>query len=78
METNVLNVYDFNELYNSSWSGAIDTLDTIREHDKEDNFLQLLNDILSSYDNGLDRTKVNDFIWFDRDYIYESLGIEEE
>lgn len=78
METNVLNVYDFNELYNSSWSGAIDTLKTIEENEKEDDFLQLLNDILSTYDNGLDRTKVNDFIWFDRDYIYESLGIEEE
>lgn len=78
METNVLNVYDFNELYNSSWSGAIDTLDTIRENEKEDDFLQLLNDILTTYDNGLDRTKVNDFIWFDREYIYESLGIEEE
>lgn len=78
MEMNVLNVYDFNELYNSSWSGAVDTLDTIREHDKEDDFLQLLNDILSSYDNGLDRTKVNDFIWFDRDYIYESLEIKED
>lgn len=78
METNVLNVYDFNELYNSSWSGAIDTLDTIKENDKEDDFLQLLNDMLSSYDNGLDRTKVNDFIWFDRDYIYESLGIDDE
>lgn len=78
METNVLNVYDFNELYNSSWSGAIDTLKTIEENEKEDDFLQLLNDILSSYDGGLDRTKVNDFIWFDREYIYESLGIEEE
>lgn len=78
MGMNVLNVYDFNELYNSSWSGAIDTLDTIKENDKEDDFLQLLNDILSSYENGLDRTKVNDFIWFDRDYIYESLGIVEE
>lgn len=78
MEINVLNVYNFYELYNSSWSGAIDTLDTIRKHDKEDVFLQLLNDILSSYDNGLDRTKVNDFIWFDRDYIYESLGIDDE
>lgn len=78
MEMNVLNVFDFNELYNSSWSGAIDTLKTIEENEKEDEFLQLLNDILSSYDNGLDRTKLNDFIWFDRDYIYESLEIEEE
>ena len=78
MITNVLEVYDFNELYNSSWSGAVDSLKTIEENEKEDEFLQLLNDILSSYDNGLDRTKVNDFIWFDRDYIFKSLGIDDE
>lgn len=78
MEINVLNVYDFNELYNSSWSGAIDTLKTIEENEKEDEFLQLVNEILSSYESGLDRTKLNDFIWFDRDYIYESLGIDDE
>ena len=78
MEMKVINVYDFNDLYNSSWSGAVDTLDTIREKDKEDEFLQMVNDILSSYDGGLDRTALNDYIWFDREDIYESLGIEYE
>lgn len=78
MEIKVINVYDFNELYNSSWSGAVDTLNTIRENNKEEDFLQMVNDILSSYDGGLDRTALNDYIWFDRDDIYESLGIEEE
>lgn len=78
MEIKVINVYNFNELYNSSWSGAVDTLDTIRENNKEDEFLQMLNDILSCYDGGLDRTALNDYIWFDRDDIYDSLGIEEE
>lgn len=78
MITKVLEVYDFNELYNSSWSGAVDTLDTIRENNKEEDFLQNLNDILSSYDGGLDRTQLNDYIWLDREYIYESLGIEYE
>jgi hypothetical protein len=72
----VYEVYDFNELYNTSWSGAIDTLDTIREHDKENDLLTLINDILEGYDGGLDRTQLNDYIWFDRDDIYESLGID--
>lgn len=72
----VTEVYDFNELYNTSWSGAIDTLDTIREHDKENDLLTLINDILECYDGGLDRTELNDYLWFDRDDIYDNLGID--
>ena len=34
MVTNVLEVYDFYELYNTSWSGAVDTLKTIKENEK--------------------------------------------
>lgn len=45
MEINVKNIYDFNELYNTSWSGAIDTLDTIKENNKEDEFLDYANSI---------------------------------
>lgn len=76
MITKVTEVYDFNELYNSSWSGAVDTLDTIRENNKEDELLALIKDVLSCYEGGLDRTQLNDYLWFDRDDIYESLGIE--
>lgn len=78
MEMKVINVYDFNELYNSSWSGAVDTLDTIREEDKEDELLSLINSILEGYDGGLDRTQLNDYLWFDREDIFESLGINYE
>ena len=80
METNVLEIYDFNELYNSSWSGAVDTLDTIRDNNKEEELIQLLNDLLSTYwvDSGMDRTKLNDMLWFDREDIYERLGIDYE
>lgn len=78
MITKVLEVYDFNELYNTSWSGAVDTLKTIEENEKENEFLSLVNDVLSCYDGGLDRTQLNDYIWFDREDIYNSLGIEED
>lgn len=77
MILNVKEVYDFNELYNSSWSGAVDTLDTIKENNKEDDLLALINEVLGYYDGGLDRTQLNDYLWFDRDNIYESLGINE-
>lgn len=78
MITKVYEVYDFNELYNSSWGGAVDTLKTIEENEKEDDLLALINDVLSWYDGGLDRTQLNDYLWFDRDDIYNSLGIEED
>ena len=78
MITNVIEVYSFNDLYDSSWSGAIDTLKTIMENDKEDELLDLINEVLSGYPNGLDRTQLNDYLWFDRDDIYEILGIEED
>ena len=78
MITNVSEIYSFNDLYDSSWSGAVDTLKTIMENNKEDEFLQYANELLSTYDNGLDITKLNDWLWFDRDYIYESLGIDNE
>lgn len=78
MILNVKEVYDFNELYNSSWGGAVDTLKTIEENEKEDDLLALINDLLSCYESGLDRTALNDYLWFDRDYIYESLGINED
>lgn len=76
MILNVKEVYDFNNLVYTSWGGAVDTLDTIREHDKEDDLLALINDILSCYDGGLDRTALNDYLWFDRDEILSNLGID--
>ena len=77
MVLNVTEVYDFNELYNSSWGGAIDTLKTIEENEKEDEFLQMLNDIIEcTTSHSLDRTQLNDYIWFDSDDIYYTLGID--
>lgn len=76
MVTKVFEVYDFNYLYNTSWGGAVDTLKTIEENEKEDDLLALINDILSCYDGGLDRTALNDYLWFDRDDIYDTLGID--
>ncbi len=76
MITNVIEVYSFNDLYDSSWSGAVDTLKTIMENDKEDELLDLINSVLECYDGGLDRTQLNDYLWLNREDIYNSLGIE--
>lgn len=65
---------DYRTLKNNSWSGALDTLKDIEEADKEDELMYFLEEIF----NGEipTETEVNDFLWHDRDYIYELLGIE--
>lgn len=66
---------DFRTLKNNSWSGALDTLKDIEEADKEDELMYLLEEIFA--DTTPTETEVNDFLWFERDYIYESLGLDE-
>ena len=66
---------DFRTLKNNSWSGALDTLKDIEEADKEDELMYLLEEVFT--DTTPTETEVNDFLWFERDYIYESLGLDE-
>lgn len=69
---------DFNDLMSNCWSGAIDTLKTIEEHDKEDEFMEHLESIMSEdIGNIPTMTEINDYLWFDSDFIFESLGISE-
>lgn len=68
----------FNDLMNNCWSGAIDTLKTIEEHDKEEELMAHLDEIFESYfDNVPTMTKVNDYLWFDWETIFDALGISE-
>ena len=67
---------DYRTLKNNSWSGALDTLKDIEEADKEDELMYLLEEIFT--DTIPTETEVNDFLWFERDYIYENLGLDED
>lgn len=73
-ETIIYGVNNFYDLKANSWSGAIQTLEAIEEKGLQDEFLTILNDIISTYENGIEETKLNDFIWFDTDYIEETLN----
>ena len=64
---------DFADLTNECWSGAIDTLNTISEKDKEDELMYLLSEIFIEIP---DFTEINDFLWFEDEYIFETLGIK--
>ena len=69
-------IYDFGSLEAMCWSGALDTLNRIREADKEDEFMYYLEDIFC--DEIPTMTEVNDFIWFEDEMIFSDLGIEDE
>lgn len=65
---------DFNDLMENCWSGAVDTLKTIEEHNKEEELMQLLED---AFDECPDITRINDYLWFSDEDIFECLGISE-
>ena len=58
-----------------AWSGAKDTLNKLIELDKCDELEFMLDDL---YPDGLTDTQLNDILWFEDEWIYETLGIEEE
>lgn len=66
---------DFYNLYDNSWSGAKDTLDDIKNADLEKEFMDYLEGLFG--DEEVEDTTLNDYIWFERDEIYEALGLDE-
>lgn len=58
-----------------AWSGAVATKDLIVENNKEDEFDALIEEL---YPDGIDETQLNDILWFDDEWVLESLGIKEE
>lgn len=56
------------------WSGAVDTYNTISEADKLDQLESLLEDL---YPDGIEETNLNDLLWFESEWVLESLGITE-
>ena len=65
----------FNELADMVWSGAVDTITGIQNANKETEFMNFLEAVFC--DEVPTDTAVNNFIWFERDYIYENLGLTE-
>lgn len=65
-----IGIADFN-----AWSGAVDTKQTIIDNNKENTFDQLIEEL---YPDGLTDTQLNDLLWFEEEWIFESLGISED
>ena len=58
-----------------AWSGAVGTKNIIISLGLEEQFEELIDEC---YPNGLTATELNDILWFDSEWIFECLGIEEE
>lgn len=70
----IKNYYDFNDLVNACWSGAIDTLNTVEENGYED---ELMNFLESYYGDEIPTmTEVNDLLWFEDEWIFEQIGLD--
>lgn len=57
------------------WSGAVYTFDKIDAADKLNQLEALLEEL---YPDGIEETQLNDLLWFDSEWLFECLGIEEE
>lgn len=68
--------YDVYQLYCEAWSGAEDILDKIMREDKEDEFMDLFEQIF--YDRIPSLTEINDWLRFEWEDIFDYLGIEGE
>ena len=68
-------INDFYALADMVWSGAVDTIADIQRANKEDEFMNFLE--MEFFEDIPTDTEVNDFIWFERDRIYEHLGLTE-
>lgn len=63
-------------LYNfEAWSGGKSTLDRIISEGKCEEVEALLEEL---YPDGMTDTELNDILWFESDWIYESVGIRTE
>lgn len=58
-----------------AWAGALDTLNTVRERGGMDILTTICEDIFSG--DIPTEVQINDWLWFDSDFIYQTLGYED-
>ena len=68
-----VNVWDLKGML---WSGGKDTLEEIFDLDKEDELMEFLESMYADREETPDITEINDLLWFDRNYVLESIGVE--
>ncbi len=64
-ETRIFKINDFQSLKNWVWGGACQVIDQVEEKKLEECVVDVINTLLDSYEEGIEETKLNDYIWFD-------------
>lgn len=59
------------------WSGAKDTVDDVRRAGKMDELQSLIEEQFADNETPPTETAINDFVWFEREFIYGRLGLDE-
>ena len=66
---------DARDFRNTAWSGARDTCDDLTDEEIQ-MILDNLEDAYADSESEMTLTELNDFFWFEREIIAESLGYE--
>ncbi len=67
---NEINLKEFD-----AWQGGIETKERILKEGKEEEFDFLIQEL---YPQGLSETQLNDILWFEEEWLFENLGINED
>lgn len=59
-----------------AWSGGRDTLDDVIAAGKTSELDAMIEEMICLSDEYMTDTQMNDFLWFERDSIYEQLGMD--
>lgn len=59
------------------WSGAEDTVEDVRKAGKMDELQSLIEEQFADNETPPTETTINDFVWFEREFIYGRLGLDE-
>ena len=74
----VIEIDTFADLRDRVWAGAVHTLEAIAKAGLEKEFMAWLSDFEEEiFDRTPTITEINDFLWFDSDYVFESFGLDE-
>lgn len=59
------------------WSGAKDTVEDVCKAGKMDELQSLIEEQFADNETPPTETAINDFVWFEREFIYSRLGLDE-
>ena len=70
----MITINESNSILNcDAWSGAKSTKEDIIQAGLVDEFDALIEEL---YPDGISETQLNDILWHDSDWVYETLGID--